>query len=86
MTTSGSVTEITLPTARSIPMAIAAAPDGVLWFTEQGSNQIGRITTAGALQEYPDSIDNSGLLAIAVAADGSVWFTQLGPNVIGQLT
>src|SRR5260370_4327631 len=36
------------------PAAIAAGPDGALWFTNQGNNSIGRITTAGAVTNYTD--------------------------------
>ena len=47
MTPSGDVTEFPTPTVGSSPQDIAAGPDGALWFTENGKNQIGRITTAG---------------------------------------
>ena len=33
---------------------IAAGPDGNLWFTESGGNQIGRITPAGVVTEFSD--------------------------------
>lgn len=38
------VTEFTVPTAASQPRGIAAGPDGALWFTENNTNKIGRIT------------------------------------------
>jgi hypothetical protein len=40
----GSITEFRVPTAKSSPLGIAAGPDGNLWFTEAYGNQIGRIT------------------------------------------
>jgi virginiamycin B lyase len=43
--------EYPIPTANSSPNGIAAGPDGALWFTENA--KIGRITTAGAITEYP---------------------------------
>ena len=43
------ITEFSIPTATSGPYGIAAGPDGNLWFTEGFGNQIGRITTAGAI-------------------------------------
>jgi len=46
------LTEYALPTAPSGPQSITAGPDGALWFTENGGNKIGRITTAGAVTEY----------------------------------
>jgi streptogramin lyase len=39
------ITEFPLPNALRYPAGIAASPDGALWFTEQGGNKIGRITT-----------------------------------------
>ena len=34
------------------PYGIVAGPDGALWFTNQYSNSIGRITTGGAVTNY----------------------------------
>ena len=47
------IAEYPLPTAASYAYGIAAGPDGALWFTEWSANRIGRITTAGAVTEYP---------------------------------
>src|SRR6059036_907923 len=44
--------EFIVPTARSSPTGITAGPDGALWFTEEGANAIGRITTAGTITEF----------------------------------
>src|SRR5260370_23883022 len=38
-------TEFPIPTGSSFPQGITAGPDGALWFVEQRSNKIGRITT-----------------------------------------
>src|SRR3954447_4024046 len=46
-----SVTEHALPAPDSQPAYIAAGSDGALWFTEQGVNKIGRITTGGTIAE-----------------------------------
>ena len=54
ITTSGVVTEFTVPTANFEPYGIAAGPDGNLWFTELQGNKIGRITTAGVITEFSD--------------------------------
>src|SRR5207245_2080912 len=35
------------------PGGITQGPDQALWFTEQGSNKIGRITTTGSITEFP---------------------------------
>ena len=46
------VTNYTGRRHRSSPIGIAAGPDGALWFTNDGNDSIGRITTAGAVTNY----------------------------------
>ena len=46
----GAVTNYTDP-GISVPNGIAAGPDGALWFTNNASSSIGRITTGGADQQ-----------------------------------
>ncbi len=43
VTTSGSITEYTIPTSSADPMGITTGPDNALWFTEYSSGKIGRI-------------------------------------------
>ncbi len=52
ITTAGIISEFAIPTADSRPSAIAAGPDGALWFTEESGNKIGRMTTAGLFTEF----------------------------------
>ena len=58
------------------PGGIAAGPDGNLWFTEGNGNQIGRITTAGVITEFPIPTANSDPYGIAAGPDGNLWFTE----------
>ncbi|MFN2633510.1 MAG: hypothetical protein ABR610_08865 [Thermoanaerobaculia bacterium] len=44
--------EFSIPTGGSQPTSIAEGPDGNLWFTEFGTNKIGRISTAGVVTEF----------------------------------
>src|SRR5260370_8198537 len=46
-------TEYPIPTSNSLPLGITAGHDGNLWFTEYDTNQIGRITSAGLVTEFP---------------------------------
>src|SRR5438874_8101112 len=48
---SGSIAEFGLTTGSS-PHAVTAGPDGALWFTEPGTDKIGRITTTGSVTEF----------------------------------
>jgi virginiamycin B lyase len=44
ITTSGTITEYSIPTAGNIPISIVTGPDGNLWFTEYGAvNNIGKL-------------------------------------------
>jgi streptogramin lyase len=79
------ITEFPL-TAGSSPRSITAGPDGALWFTETDGNRIGRLTTDGALSEFPITTRDSFTLDIAAGSDGSLWFTEDGANRIARIT
>jgi virginiamycin B lyase len=74
------ITEFPIPSGAT-PNVIAVGPDGALWFTENSANQIGRITTAGVITEYPTL---SSLGGITAGPDGALWFTA--GNSIGRMT
>ena len=83
MTTSGTVTEFTLPTITSGAGRIAPGPDGALWFAGDPS-AIGRITTSGKITEFP--IPGGDTADITAGPDGNMWFTEWNGNKIGRLT
>src|ERR1039457_940406 len=64
----------------------AAGRDGALWFTEFNSNQIGRITTAGYVTEYPIPTAGSWPIGIVAGPDGALWFTEQLGDKIGRIT
>jgi virginiamycin B lyase len=75
------------PVSIPAPAGIAAGSDGALWFAVEPrctncppGGQIGRITTAGALVEYPVS---GPAAYIAAGPDGALWFDD---NQIGRIT
>ncbi|HZU36463.1 MAG TPA: hypothetical protein VFA18_11170 [Gemmataceae bacterium] len=74
-----------MPTADSQPWGIAAGPDGALWFTEQAGNLLGRITTKGALVEYPIATVNSQPTGIITGPDHNLWWTEAPGGKLGQL-
>jgi virginiamycin B lyase len=77
-----------------------AGPDGALWFTQnsggynrvtkkvtrEGVNQIGRISTGGAVAGYPISAPGNGPFGIAPGRDGALWFTENTGHQIGRMT
>jgi streptogramin lyase len=84
----GSVRLFSLPNANSVPNAIAAGPDGNLWFTEFNGSRIGRITPDGVVTEFPTLVASSAPLGITTGPDGNLWFTAAGSaaNGIGRIT
>src|SRR5262249_14061994 len=80
-----SIREFPLPTAGSFPVGITAGPDGNLWFTELGTNQIGRITPAGVVTEFRIPTAGGGPYGITAGPDSNLWFTEAIANKIGRL-
>jgi virginiamycin B lyase len=86
ITTSGVITQYSVPTYDSGPQGITAGPDGALWFTEQFGNKIGRISTAGIVTEYPVPTAGCQPFGIAAGPDGALWFTEAFGDKIGSIT
>ena len=75
------------------PHRIAAAPDGNLWFTIANTNRIGwirttigRITTAGIVNQFAIPTEKSLPGDIAAGPDGNLWFVENGANGVGRIT
>jgi virginiamycin B lyase len=92
ITTSGTVTEFVMSSNGSISSMennIVAGPDGALWFAT-GCNQIGTITTSGAITLFPAIDYNCPLMAgahaqsITVGTDGSLWLVVSLPFGFGS--
>jgi streptogramin lyase len=79
-TTAGTFTKYALPHPADYTYSsgIVSAPDGNLWFTvlDYTTNHsfIGRITTAGAVTEFPTPVATSAPDGITVGPDRAVWF------------
>ena len=74
-------------TAGSEPWGITAGPDGNLWFTEQGGDRIGRITTAGVVTLFSVGITpGASPFDITAGPDGNLWFTEQVGDRIGRIT
>ena len=70
--------------AGSQPRGIAAASKAV-WFTEAGTNMIGRLTPTGFLTQYRIPTPHSGAARITIGPDGGVWFTEQSVDRVGRL-
>ena len=74
--------EYPVPTAASQPGGIALAADGFMYFTEQATGKIGRVTTGGSFSEFVLA-GNGGTagnnpIDITSGPDGNLWFTEQG--------
>ncbi len=80
----GTVTNFT-GTGIANSVAIAAGPDGALWFTNVAGASIGRITTTGTVTNFTGTgIDDPD--GIAAGPDGALWFTNGSSARIGRIT
>jgi len=71
-------------TPNSTPRGITSGFPQVMWFTQPGSNQIGRINKNGAVKEFtalPNVVNN-----IVNGRDGDILFTQGGSDTIARMT
>jgi streptogramin lyase len=80
-----SVHEFALKTKYSFPSGITSGPDGNIWFTETGTDKIGRITTNGAISEFPLS-PASGPIGIVLGPDGNLWVAETYANKIAVIS
>lgn len=68
-----------------IPTAIAAAPDGSIWFTIDSASAVGRVQD-GKVLRLPKPTENLEPIGLAVAADGSAWFTDAPAKQVSRMT
>jgi hypothetical protein len=74
----GDILNTVTPAAGSHIVDMAAGPDGNIWFTDSGLNQIGRLTPAGHLTFF--NVPTGTLGAITAASDNALWFVD-GQNI-----
>ena len=67
------------------PGAIAAGPDGYMWFTDKARAQIGKISPEGAVQLYSNNSTNRAE-DITLGLDGNMWFTVPDAQQVGKIT
>ena len=82
----GQIAEFQLPTPGSYPSGITAGADGNLWFTEPGTDRIGRITPNGQVIEFPLPSSAAEPTGISAGEDGDLWFTEPSAGKIGRIT
>lgn len=88
MTPTGQASEFPLAGKELGLTALAAGPDGNVWFTESNANKIGRVTPSGQITEFAIPTDEARPSGIVTGPDGNVWFTEQrlnSPAAIGRI-
>ena len=67
-----------------MPTAVAAGPDGSVWFSIDLSDVIGRLRD-GRIEFLPTGIKSIEPVGLAVAPDGSAWFTDNAAHSISRV-
>jgi virginiamycin B lyase len=90
-----------IPTQDASAQSLTVGPDGNVWFVEQNTNIVGKVTPTGQVTEYPipNAPNNVGVsdpnapdgvqanpTSIVAGADGALWFNEPGANAIGRIT
>lgn len=81
ITPSGVVTLYPLPKADENPVGIAAGPDGNMWFGDNFLGTVDKITSGGAISEYPLAF-SEGANSIVGGPDGNIWLTGTSSDVM----
>ena len=76
--------EYGLPSS-SKPVGITSGPGGTLWYVDNGTSKIGKITPTGSRAEYALP-EGSKPEEIVQGPDGNMWFTDDGTGKIGKIT
>jgi virginiamycin B lyase len=66
----------------SRPHDVAPAPDGAVWYTAQGSGQLGRLDPSTGETRHVDLGAGSAPHGVIVGPDGAPWITDGGLNAI----
>jgi streptogramin lyase len=65
--------------------SILSGPDGNMWFTDYGNDEIDRITPDGTVTKFALGED-AAPTSLALGSDGAFWFVKGFGNRIGRLT
>jgi len=81
-----SIIQYPLANSSSVPIAIVASQQGMIWFLEQASNKLVSFNPSNhSFTEYNIPTANSFPISLTVDSFGNVWFTELNGEKIGYL-
>jgi virginiamycin B lyase len=76
--------EYAMPGPQDMPIAIAAAADGSIWFTLDGAAAIGRVRD-GQLERLPKPGKSVEPLGLAAAPDGGAWYADIAAGAVARM-
>ena len=79
------VLEYPIPTPNSTPAHITSGPDGALWFTENATGKVGRVTIDGSFSEFSVAAVGSRPNGIVGGSDGALWFADSNASAVGRI-
>jgi virginiamycin B lyase len=79
------IVEYRMADPQDAPIAIAAAPDGTIWFTIDHADAVGRLRD-GRVERLPTSSRNIEPVGLAVGLDGSAWYTDISARAIARIS
>ena len=71
-------------TAKADPTALVMAGDKNLWFTEQNTGKIGRVTPSGVITEFSIPTSDAHPLQLVAGLDGNLWFSEYFGELSGE--
>lgn len=77
---------IALPDATEGIKAVAAGPDGNVWYVEGVLGRIGKVTPQGAVTEFAIPTAGATPFSLTVGPDGNLWFVEYGANKLARTT
>jgi virginiamycin B lyase len=73
------------PLANDIPVSIAVARDGAVWFTLESSEAIGLLRD-GHIEKFPKGTESIEPLGLAVDVSGRAWYTEAPQRRISRVS
>ncbi len=73
-----------MPTRADIPVSIAVARDGAVWFTIEMSDAVGRLKD-GRIEKVRKGSESLEPLGLAADTDGSAWYTDSRKRAISRV-
>jgi virginiamycin B lyase len=80
----GALKRHVIQSVRGGPFGVTVAPDGTVWATLQGANQLLRIAPDGTMRAFDIPTRGSVPSDVTVAPDGAVWLLQFRANKIAR--